>query len=154
MMSIGIASFTQVKEGVSNGRRPDLDGLDWLQGKGHKTVLFLRSGAEDDSSDRKQVEKRGLKYRSLTVMPETINPDLVTEFNRLVNDADGRAIYVYDLDGKRAGVMWYLYFRTSEMLSHDEAILRAGRIGSKDKGDAEQTQLWTAVQRYLKERNP
>ncbi|MCE9534497.1 MAG: hypothetical protein K8T89_25755 [Planctomycetes bacterium] len=154
-LPVGIAGFAQVKDGVSNGMRPDLEGLDWLHSKGYKTVLFLRSGKEDDSSDRKQVTNRGLTYHSLTVKPETINPMLVTEFNRLVNDAEGRSIFVYDSDGKLAGAMWYLYFRTSELLSDDEARVRAGRFGLKDKGgDAEQTRLWTAVQKYLAERNP
>lgn len=150
----GISGYAQVKEGVSSGMRPDLDGLDWLQSKGDKTVLFLRNGKEDDSSDRKQVANRSMKYVSLKVTPETINPELVTEFNRLVNDADGRPIFVYDLDGKLAGPMWYLYFRTSEQMSDEESRTRASRLGLKDKGDAEQTQLWTAVQKYLSERNP
>jgi len=150
----GIAAFAQVKEGVNNGLRPHLEGIDWLKAKGYKNVVFLRSGNEDDSSDRRQFENRGLKYQSLTIAPATINPALVTEFNRLVNDADGRPIFVYDIDGKRAGAMWYLYFRTSEMLDDDQSRVRAGRFGLKDKGDAEQTQLWTAVQKYLSERNP
>jgi protein tyrosine phosphatase (PTP) superfamily phosphohydrolase (DUF442 family) len=150
----GIAAFAQVKDGVSNGVRPHLDGIDWLKAKGYKNVIFLRSGKEDDSSDRKQFENRGLKYQSLTIAPTTISPALVTEFNRLVNDADGRPIFVYDIDGKRAGAMWYLYFRTSEMLDDDQSRVCAGRFGLKDKGDAEQTQLWTAVQKYLSERNP
>ncbi len=150
----GIAAFAQVKEGVNNGLRPHLEGIDWLKAKGYKNVVFLRSGNEDDSSDRKQFANRGLKYQSLTVAPATISPALVTEFNRLVNDADGRPIFVYDVDGKRAGVMWYLYFRTSEMLDDDQSRVRAGRFGLKDKGDVEQTQLWTAVQKYLSERNP
>jgi protein tyrosine phosphatase (PTP) superfamily phosphohydrolase (DUF442 family) len=150
----GIAGFAQVKDGVSNGLRPHLDGIDWLKAKGYKNVVFLRSGKEDDSSDRKQFENRGLKYQSLTIAPATITPTLVMEFNRLVNDADSRPIFVYDVDGKRAGAMWYLYFRTSELLDDDQSRVRAGRFGLKDKSDVEQTQLWTAVQKYLSERDP
>lgn len=153
-LPVGIANFAQVKEGVSNGLRPDLEGLEWLQTKGYKTVLFLRSGKEDDSSDRKQIDKRALNYLTMTVTPETISPETVTEFNRIVNDANGRPLFVYDLDGAQAGAMWYLYFRTSELLSDDEARVRAGRFGLKEKGTAEQTRLWTAVQKYLADRNP
>jgi len=153
-MPIGIANFAQVKEGVSYGFRPDLDGLDWLQINKTKTIVFLRSGKEDDSSDRRQVEKRGMSYKSFVVDPETINATLVAEFNQLVNDAGGRPIFVYDRDGTRAGAMWYLYFRTSEMYTDDEARVRAGRLGLKEKGTLEQAALWTAVQKYLAERNP
>jgi protein tyrosine phosphatase (PTP) superfamily phosphohydrolase (DUF442 family) len=152
-LPVGISSFAQVKEGVSAGLRPDLDGLDWLQSKSYKTIVFLRNGKDDDSSDRKQVEKRGMRYIGMTVAPDTITPATVAEFNRLVNDPDGRSLFVYDVDGKRSGVMWYLYFRTSEMLSDEQARLRAGRYGLKEKGDAEQVQLWTAVQKYLAERS-
>jgi hypothetical protein len=50
--------------------------------------------------------------------------------------------------------MWYLYFRTSDMLKDDEARIRAGRFGLKEKGTPEQAALWTAVQKYMAERNP
>ena len=154
-LPVGIANYAQVKEGVNTGLRPDLlDGFDWLQSKGFKTVLFLRNGKDDDSSDREQVTKRGMKYLTLTVTPETIKPDSVVEFNRIVNDTDGRPVFVYDTSGTQSGAMWYLYFRTSELLNNDESLVRAGRHGLKEKGDLEQTRLMTAVQKYLSERNP
>ena len=34
-----ITDLTPVKDGVSAGRRPDLDGLDWLKANGHKAVV-------------------------------------------------------------------------------------------------------------------
>jgi len=148
-LPIGISSFAQVKEGVSTGLRPDLDGLDWLNSKGYKSVVFLRSAKDDDSSDKRQVEKRGLKYQSIVIAPESINQNTAADFNRLVNDLPTRSVFIYDVDGKRAGVMWYLYFRTSEMLSDEEARSRATRYGLKEKGDPEQIQLWTAVQKYM-----
>lgn len=153
-LPVGIANYAPVKEGVTYGFRPDLDGLDWLQSNKTKTVVFLRSGKEDDSSDRRQVEKRGMIYKSLVVDPETINAILVVEFNQLVNDAAGRPMFVYDRDGVNAGAMWYLHFRTSEMLKDDEARVRAGRLGLKEKGTPDQAALWTAVQKYMAERNP
>lgn len=151
---IGIANFAPVKERVNYGFRPDLDGLDWLQNNKYRTVVFLRSGKEDDSSDKQQVEKRGMTYKSFVVDPESINATLVAEFNQLINDASNRPLFVYDRDGANAGAMWYLYFRTSEMLKDDEARIRAGRLGLKEKGTPEQTALWTAVQKYMAERNP
>ena len=50
--------------------------------------------------------------------------------------------------------MWYLYFRSSESLNDQDARARASRFGLKENGDAEQTQLWTAVQKYLSENKP
>jgi protein tyrosine phosphatase (PTP) superfamily phosphohydrolase (DUF442 family) len=149
----GIANFAQVKDGVSSGLRPNLlDGFDWLQSNGYKTIVYLRNGVDDDSSDRKQAESRGIKYISLTVTPDTIKQELVKEFNRIVNATENRKLFVYDVNGAQSGAMWYLYFRTSEMLSNLEAIARAGRHGLKEKGDDEQIRIMTAVQKYISER--
>ena len=61
---------------VASGLRPLLDGgLDWLQANGYRTVLHLRQPGEDDTADRKQVEKRGMKYLSMEVSPETLTPE-------------------------------------------------------------------------------
>lgn len=149
---IGIAAFAPVKDNVSAGRRAELSGLDWLRSKGYKSVLYLRDSNENDSSDRKQVEDHGMHYRSLTVTPETIGQDLVNEFNRVVSEPSNRPLFVYDTNGARAGAMWYLHFRTADSLTDEEARLRAGRFGLKDKGDDAQIQLWTAVQKYLADR--
>ena len=43
---------------VTSGLRPQLDGLDWLQAHGYRTVLHIRAPGEDDTADRRQVEKR------------------------------------------------------------------------------------------------
>jgi len=151
---VGIASFSQViADAVSAGLRPnDLEAFNWLESKGYKTIVYLRDGQGDDSSDRKQVENHGMKYVSLTVTPDRIKPELVAEFNQLINDRSKRPIFVYDDKGARSGVMWYLYFRTSEGLSNDEAEVRARRHGLNEKGSEEQIQLMTAVQKYLAER--
>ena len=158
-LPVAIANFAQVKENVSSGLRPNhLDGVDWLQANGYKTILFLRSekadSKKDDSSDREQARKRGMNYVRLTIAPEKVNQDLVSEFNRIVNDSKGQPIFVYDdVNGSVAGPMWFLYFRTSDLLDNDEAIVRARRHGLKEKGDDEQTRLLTAIQKYLSERN-
>jgi protein tyrosine phosphatase (PTP) superfamily phosphohydrolase (DUF442 family) len=155
---VAIANFAEVSKNVSSGIRPNsLDGFDWLRSNGYKTVLFLRSekadSKKDDSSDRDQARKRGMNYVSLTITPEKLNQDLVNEFNRTVNDAQGRPIFVYDdVNGSVAGPMWFLYFRTSDRMDNDEAIVRAHRHGLKEKGDDEQTRLLTAIQKYLSER--
>jgi protein tyrosine phosphatase (PTP) superfamily phosphohydrolase (DUF442 family) len=153
-LPISIAGFAQVKDQVTTGLRPNLlDGFDWLKSKNYKSVLFLKNSKDDDSSDRKQVEQRNLQYRGLVVTPETIG-QTTDEFIRQVNEAGNRPIFVYDLDGKRAGVMWYLYFRLSDRLGDQEARQRANRFGLKNSADAEQTQLWTAAQKLLSQRLP
>jgi protein tyrosine phosphatase (PTP) superfamily phosphohydrolase (DUF442 family) len=129
----GIDEFTQVKEGVAAGHRPTLDGLDWLKAKGYKTVVHVRRPADADDADRRQVEKRDMKFVSLTVTPETLNQEWVDEFNKVVGDTAGRPVFVYGQDPATAAVAWYLHLRTAEFLTHDEARVRARRLGLADE---------------------
>ena len=130
---IGITDFTQVKDGVSAGHRPDLDGLDWLKARGYKTVVHVRRPQDADDTDRAQVERRGMKFVSLLVSPETLTADWVEEFNGIVGDTAARPLFVYGQDPQTAAVAWYLHLRRAEFLTHDEARVRAGRLGLKDE---------------------
>ena len=129
----GIDEFTQVKDGVSAGRRPTIEGLDWLKAKGYKTVVHVRRPQDDDETDRRQVERRDMKFVSLTVTPETLNQTWVDEFNKLIGDTASRPVFVYGQDPQTAAVAWYLHLRTAEFLTHDEARVRAQRLGLTDE---------------------
>src|SRR5262249_19368858 len=71
-LPVGIPQFATARPGVASGLKPLLDGLDWLQENGYRTVLHLRLPGTEDAADRKQIEKRGLKYLSLEVSPQTL----------------------------------------------------------------------------------
>jgi len=129
----GIDEFTQVKDGVSAGHRPTIDGLDWLKAKGYKTVVHIRRPADADETDRRQVEKRDMKFVSLTVSPETLTQDWVDEFNKVIGDTGARPVFVYGQDPATAAVAWYLHLRTAEFLTHDEARVRARQLGLTDE---------------------
>ena len=129
----GISDFALVKDGVTAGQRPTLDGLDWLKSKGYKSVVYLRGPKDDDVTDRRQVERRDMKFVSLVVSSETLTQTWVDEFNQLVGDTGSRPIFVYATDQQVAGAVWYLHFRTAEFLTHDEARVRAGRYGKIDE---------------------
>jgi protein tyrosine phosphatase (PTP) superfamily phosphohydrolase (DUF442 family) len=133
----GIDEFThQVKDGVSAGHRPTLEGLDWLKAKGYKTVVHVRRPQDADETDRRQVERRDMKFVSLTVSPETLTQAWVDEFNKVIGDTSARPVFVYGQDPQTAAVTWYLHLRTAEFLTHDEARVRAMRLGlSDDKSD-------------------
>ena len=129
----GIAEYTQVKDRVNAGQRPDLDGLDWLKAKGFKMIVHVRRAQDVDDTDRGQVDKRGMKFISLVVSPDTLNNDWIEEFNRVIGDTTARPVFVYGQDPQTAAVVWYLHLRTAEFLTHDEARVRAAvRHGLKD----------------------
>ncbi len=143
--ALGIAGFAKVKEGVSAGLRPEIGGLDWLRAKEYKTVVFLRKPADDDTTDRRQAEKRDFKFVSWEVTPEGISKAFIDEFNQLIGDSASRPMFVYATDGNLAAAVWYLHLRTAEFLTHDEARLRAASLGLTD----DQTAYFQAAVKLL-----
>jgi protein tyrosine phosphatase (PTP) superfamily phosphohydrolase (DUF442 family) len=149
-LPVGIPQFALARDRVAAGLRPMLDdGLDWLQANGYRSVLHVKRPGEDDDADRRQVEKRGMRYLSLEASPQTLGRQVVEDFNRAVNDAAGYPLFVYDRDGALAGALWYLYFRTAEHAGDDVARVRAGALGLREDRDEGHREMWLAVQRFL-----
>jgi protein tyrosine phosphatase (PTP) superfamily phosphohydrolase (DUF442 family) len=149
LFPVGIPNFSPIKDQVSAGSRPSLDGLDWLKDNGYRTVLFVRAPGEDDSTDRKQVEKRGMKYLSLEVSPATLSPQVVDDFNQIVNAAKDYPLFVYDRDGSLAGGLWFLHFRGGDARADDAARIRAGSLGFREDRDDSHRSMWLAIQKLL-----
>ncbi|HEY8506438.1 MAG TPA: hypothetical protein VIL46_17785, partial [Gemmataceae bacterium] len=132
--------------------RPDLDGLEWLRENGYRTVLHLRRPGEEATADRRLIERKGLRYVGITVDADAFDPAAIEAFNRVAADASARPLFVYDRDGVLSGSLWYAHFRTAGGLPEGEARLRAGRLGLKEQGNAEQAALWVTIQRHLQGR--
>jgi protein tyrosine phosphatase (PTP) superfamily phosphohydrolase (DUF442 family) len=143
-LPVGIPQFASVEPRVAAGLKPDIDGLDWLQRNGFRTVIHVRNVGDDDSADRRQVEKRGMKFVSVE-SPATVPARQDSEaFSRLLANSADQPIFVYDGNGSLAGNFWYLHFRLAERFPEDEARLRATRLGLKTDGDRQA--VWQALQ--------
>jgi protein tyrosine phosphatase (PTP) superfamily phosphohydrolase (DUF442 family) len=151
-LPVGIPQFAQAKDRVASGLKPSIDGLDWLKDNGYKTVLHIRAPGEDDAADRQQITKRGMKYLSLEVSPQTLSAAVVQEFSRVVGDAKSLPLFVYDKDGMLAGGLWYLYFRTVDNETDETAATKAARLGLQDDRQGEQKAMWLAIQKFLSDR--
>jgi protein tyrosine phosphatase (PTP) superfamily phosphohydrolase (DUF442 family) len=145
----GIPAFAPVDDKLSTGLKPDLEGLDWLKAKGYRAVLFLRKPGSPDAADKEQIEKRGMKFRTLEVAPEKLDGKLVEAFNKIVADADNLPLFVYDNTGLLSGVMWYMHFRTADKLTADRARERASQFGLRQTGSDEVVAFWIAIQKYF-----
>lgn len=145
---VGIAQFALVRDKLATGLRPSLDdGLDWLQASGYKTMLLLHSPGEADSADRKQVEKRGLKFVSLEVSPATLSSKQVADFNAILAAQGEGALYVYDRDGALTGAMWYLHFRTAQQADEEKARMQANSLGLREDREGLHRDMWQAAQK-------
>lgn len=151
-LPVGIAQFTMVQDQVANGMRPSLDdGLDWLKDNGYKAVFYLRKPGDVDDADRKQAEKRGLKYLSMEVSPTTLSKKTVEEFAATVKEQGHLPLFVYDQKGDLTGGMWYLYFRLAEQTDDDSARVRIGALGFRENREDAHRQMWLAIQKLLAE---
>jgi protein tyrosine phosphatase (PTP) superfamily phosphohydrolase (DUF442 family) len=151
LLPAGIPQFALADDQVATGLKPMLDGVEWLQQNGYRTVLHLRQPGEEDAAERKLFEMRGLKYLSLEVSPQTLSAKVVDEFNRIVGDRSLRPLFLYDKNGALTGGLWYLHFRQVDHLSDEEARLRAARLGLREAQDGMQREMWLAIQKYLSE---
>jgi protein tyrosine phosphatase (PTP) superfamily phosphohydrolase (DUF442 family) len=151
-LPVGIAQFAQVSPKISSGLRPAFDeGLEWLKSNNYRTVVHLRLPGENDDADRKEVEKRGLKYASLEVSPNLLTKETVDEFVKLVRDPQQLPVFVYDRDGALAGGLWYLWFRLVEESPDDVARIRARSLGLREDREGAHRDMWQSVQRYIAE---
>jgi protein tyrosine phosphatase (PTP) superfamily phosphohydrolase (DUF442 family) len=146
-----IPQFAVAKEKVYTGLRPPLDGLDWLQQNGVQTIVQIRLVGEDDSADKRHVEKRNLRYVAFEVSPVTLTKEKGDEFIKLIRDGARQGIFVYDQDGSLAGSMWYLYLRMAEVLDDDPAQIRARELGLQLNRDGQYRDMWLAVQKLISE---
>ena len=148
-LPVGIPDFASaIDDKVANGRKPLLDGLDWLKSHGYRGALLIRKPGEIDTADRSQFESRGLTFVSLEVSLQQLDRATVDHFNRLVSDAGRHPLFVYDTDGSLTGSMWYLYFRRVERLDDAAARAKAERLGLK-YNDRDQRLAWLAIQDFL-----
>lgn len=150
LLPAGIPQFTTARDGVAAGLRPSLDdGLDWLQANGYKTILHVRAPGEVNDADRKQVEKRDMKYLSLEVSPQTLDRQTLDQFANLAQNSALRPLFVYDRDGALAGGLWYWYFRNVDMQTDDVARIRAGALGLRENRDGTHRDMWLALQKII-----
>lgn len=152
-LPVGIPDFAPaLGDRVANGRKPMLDGLDWLKANGYRGALLLRKPGESDAADRTQFESRGLSFVSVEIALTGLDRAAVDHFNRLVADAGRQPLFVYDADGSLTGPLWYLHFRRVEKLDDAAARAKAERLGLK-MNERDQRLGWLAIQDFLS-KNP
>jgi protein tyrosine phosphatase (PTP) superfamily phosphohydrolase (DUF442 family) len=150
-LPVGIPQFAMAEDQVAAGLRPFLDGLDWLKENGYKTVVHIHREDEDDAADRRQFEKRGLKYVAFVIKSEGLSKKQLESFSQFVEDKAGRPVFVYDKDGTLAGAVWYAHFRVAGHDDDRQARAKASRLGLKDDQTAEGKARWPAIQALLDE---
>jgi hypothetical protein len=146
-----IRQFAPVYDRVASGLRPEkTEGLDWLKANGYRAALYLRRMSDDETSDRRQIESRGLKYMSLEIQPQSLRESL-DQFNFVVNDSANYPLFVYSRDPMISGSLWYLHFRTVDRLADDAARAKAVPLGLQEEQTEANRPMWLAIQKVLEQ---
>jgi protein tyrosine phosphatase (PTP) superfamily phosphohydrolase (DUF442 family) len=129
----GIASFTVVEPRLAAGSLPDAKGWRWLAEQGYRTAVDLRPAEEHRAEDLAAINASGLRSVSLPTADAAIDdPAHLARFAAEVAQESARPIYVFDGDGRRAAVLWYLHLAVNQKASREEAARAASAIGPKD----------------------
>jgi protein tyrosine phosphatase (PTP) superfamily phosphohydrolase (DUF442 family) len=142
----GIARFKVVEPQLAGGSLPTAPGWSFLAEKGYRTVLDLRPRAEVRTGDDAAAHHVGLRYVVLPVTPETLDAQLLKQFEEEIELAGNRPLFFFDTDGSRAAVLWYLHLILAGNQDEASAAKEVEELGPKD------AKLWLAATTYLNER--
>jgi len=121
----GVGNVVPV-EGVTTAGQPDAVALNIFAEQGYRTVIDIRTKAEDRGMDEATViGDLGMKYIVFPIdKPEAINFDNARELGRLIDEAEG-PVLVHCGSSNRVGALFAL--RKSLDGADDETALEYGR---------------------------
>jgi protein tyrosine phosphatase (PTP) superfamily phosphohydrolase (DUF442 family) len=128
----GIGSFKLVEPRLAAGSLPGARGWSWLAEQGYRTVLDLRPSDQLRSEDLALINASGLRYVALpTSDADVASPSHLARFAAEIGQDAARPIYVFDSDGARVSVLWYLHEVANQNVAPDEAARVAAEIGPR-----------------------
>ena len=125
----GIQRSAYVSPSIGGGSAPSLEGLDWLKEKGYKTFIDLRQRPEIESTYIDSVNDLDMVYISLPIVADHLAAARVARFEDLIAQASHRPIYFCDVNGTRAGLLWYLHLRSVVGEDRESARQKAEELG-------------------------
>jgi protein tyrosine phosphatase (PTP) superfamily phosphohydrolase (DUF442 family) len=106
----GIRRFKVLDPQLAAGSLPTEAGWKFLgEEKGYKTVIDLRPRDEARPGDDAQAHSLGLRYIILPVEASRIDRALLDRFESEIASEGTRPLYVFDTDGTRPAILWYLH---------------------------------------------
>jgi hypothetical protein len=140
-----IPHFSTVQPRLAGGGAPTKEGLDWLAEKGYQTLLDLREPAEVGPDFIAEVAKRKMRYVALPISLSNLDISQIERYQNELNDAAARPLYFFDVDGSRAGFLWFI--RRVEQ-DQDRADLAGARREAEEMGLTD-PKLWVVAETLL-----
>jgi protein tyrosine phosphatase (PTP) superfamily phosphohydrolase (DUF442 family) len=125
----GINRYASVAPTIYGGSAPSIEGLEWLKEKGCRTLIDLRKPSEVDPNFVESVNDRNMVYISLPIVANRLDPSRLARFDDLISATENRPIYFCDIDGTRAGLVWYIHLRATAQEDPQTASGKAEEVG-------------------------
>lgn len=102
-----------------------------LAQNGYRSVLNLRTTSEGVDLKREQelVEKAGMRYINIPVVPASPKPEQVTEFFNAIQNRANQPMLIHCATANRVGAFWVIYRVLKQGWSEDKAMEEATKIG-------------------------
>ena len=132
---ISARNFLWVNQDFCTAGQPTHQDLIRLKRKGVRSVLNLRTTAEDPGVAKEEAAVRalGLKYFHLPVDSSLLTPKLGDEFLRIVSDESNRPLFIHCASANRVGAFWILHRVVHQNWSLAEAEEEARKIGLRSR---------------------
>lgn len=116
--------------GVSTAAQPREEDLEKLGEAGYKTVLDLRTPAEDREFDEPEAVRRtGMEYVNLPVSPDALDDETFDHFREFMKDPANRPVLVHCSSATRVGALLLPYLILDEGSTHEEAVDFTSKVG-------------------------
>lgn len=135
------------------GSRPTDKELSGLQNAGVLTILHLSPDGKEDEVDRVRAEQRGLNYHVIPFNRGRVDPVQANHALGVLNGRQNGPFYIYDEDGKMAGVMALLFKAIPNFWKLDRVEAEAEARGvDLNAFDGLHASLKTYMTRYVRGR--
>ncbi len=129
-MNTQIRNFFELNENVKSGAQPAPEDLRELSEQGCRAVLNLRAPGEQGelADERERVEALGMRYDHVPVTPQTITPESVEAFGKIVAEGE-KPLFMHCGAGTRCSAMWLLHRALKEGVPQERALEEARAMG-------------------------
>jgi protein tyrosine/serine phosphatase len=126
----GIQRFERVNENVYRGGQPSIDGFKALAKAGFKTIVDLRSSADEAGKEKQTVEALGMQFVSIPMKMRAPADEQIAKVISLFTSATKGPVFVHCHGGRdRTGTAVACYRISHDGWSNDAALREAFKRG-------------------------
>ncbi len=129
---LGISNAIQVDPSLLISGQPTAKQLKAAAKAGYRTVIDLRTQAEDRGFNEEKTARRAdLAYNNIEVNLDTLNQSKVLYFLMVAREAE-RPVLLHCSTGNRAGALYYSWLVLEKGMPEAEALEKARAAGLRD----------------------